>query len=128
MWRKYNANRDGKNVGDCTVRAISEATGDTWNETYLGICLQGLEMADMPSANHVWGAYLKKKGFTKHIIPEEYPNIYTVEDFCNDHQQGVFVLALPNHVITVIDGDFYDTWDSGGETPLYYWHKDNERN
>lgn len=36
---------------------------------------------------------------------------------------GRIFLALPSHVVTVIDGDWLDTWDSGGETPLYYWEK-----
>ena len=34
MWRYYNANPLGRNVNDCTVRAISLATERTWDETY----------------------------------------------------------------------------------------------
>ena len=51
----YNANPEHKNVGDCTVRAISKALGKRWDETYIGLVMQGYMMGDMPSANHVWG-------------------------------------------------------------------------
>ena len=37
----YNANRDGKNVGDCTVRAISVALDQDWDTTYWGLCWEG---------------------------------------------------------------------------------------
>ena len=54
----YNANRDGKNVGDCTVRAISVALDQDWDTTYWGLCWEGYLAADMPSGNPVWGKYL----------------------------------------------------------------------
>lgn len=47
----FNPNPEGKQVGDCTVRAIARATGQSWDATYIGLCLQGLIMGDMPSAN-----------------------------------------------------------------------------
>ena len=78
----------------------------------------------MPNANHVWGAYLRRKGFKRHSIPETCPDCYTVSDFCRDFPHGVYVLATNGHVLAVVDGDWYDTWDSGGETPLYYWRKE----
>jgi hypothetical protein len=28
-----------------------------------------------------------------------------------------------NHVVTVINGNYYDAWDSGGEVPIAYWTK-----
>ena len=40
----FNPNPEGKQVGDCTVRAIAKATGKSWDETYVGLCLHGLKM------------------------------------------------------------------------------------
>lgn len=80
-------------------------------------------MCDMPSANHVWGMYLKNKGFTRHIISNVCPDCYTVSDFCRDNPYGTFILAISGHVVAVIDGDYYDTWDSGNEIPIYYWER-----
>ena len=69
MWQYINKNPQGRSVGDCTVRAISTATGNGWMETYLDLCLFGLLMADMPSANAITTAYLKKQGFERKTIP-----------------------------------------------------------
>lgn len=126
MWIKYNPNPNGKQVGDCTVRAISKATGQDWYKTYCGLCLCGFELCDMPSANSVWGAYLKSKGFYRHVIPNTCPNCYTVNDFCNEHKTGVYLLAIGTHVVCCINGNFYDTWDSSNESPVYYFKKDEE--
>ncbi len=121
--KRYNNNPNGKRVGDCTVRAISKALGQTWEQTYVGLALQGFLMGDMPSADHVWGAYLRKNGFVRRILPDTCPDCYTVEDFAADHPRGVYLLAIPGHVVCVADGDYYDTWDSGGEVPVYFWER-----
>lgn len=31
LWKTYNPNPCGCRVGDCTVRAICKATGESWN-------------------------------------------------------------------------------------------------
>lgn len=125
-WIKYNANPAGRQVGDCTVRAISKAMGREWEKTYSGLAVQGLMLADMPSANHVWGAYLKHNGFRRYIIPDSCPDCYTVKDFCRDHPKGMYILAIDGHVVAVQDGNYYDTWDSGNEIPIYYWQKEDK--
>lgn len=35
----------------------------SWKRTYLSLAIQGFQMYDMPSANRVWGEFLKTKGF-----------------------------------------------------------------
>ncbi|MDE6133634.1 MAG: hypothetical protein K2G04_09740 [Oscillospiraceae bacterium] len=108
---------------DCTVRAIATALEQDWDMTYIGVCLEGFCLKDMPSANHVWGSYLKRKGFVRNIIPDDYPDCYTVADFCADNPKGIFILALSSHVVPVIDGDYYDTWDSGDKIINYFWQR-----
>ena len=124
MWIKWNPNPLAKHVGDCTVRAITKATGDCWEDIYCGITLFGFIMCDIPSSNAVWGAYLKKRGFKRRMLPNECPDCYTVEDFCEEHPLGTFVVAVNNHVLTVIDGNYYDSWDSGNENPIYYFERE----
>jgi hypothetical protein len=121
---EYNANPLNKRVGDCTVRAISKALNQSWEKTYIELCIEGFIRCDILSANHVWGAYLKSKGFCRNIIPNNCPDCYTVQDFCKDHPKGTFILALSGHVVCVENGDFFDTWDSGSEIPIYYWYKE----
>lgn len=123
MWKQVNPNPNGKSVGDCTVRAISLATGNGWMETYLDLCLFGLLMADMPSANAITTAYLKKNGFRRRTIPDDCPYCYTIADFCKDHQQGTYIIGTGSHLTAVIDGDLWDSWNSENETPVYYFEK-----
>lgn len=113
-------------VGDCAIRAVSKALDQSWEETYIGICLKGFELGDMPSANHILGTYLKGKGFTRHIIPAEYVDHYTVEDFAGNHPKGTYVLFLDGHVVCVKDGSWFDSWNSGQEIVHYYWKKEGE--
>ena len=77
----------------------------------------------MPSSDAVWGTYLKRRGFTKHILPESCPDCYTAKDFTREHPNGVYVLAFGGHVATVKNGVLYDSWDSTELVPIYYWEK-----
>lgn len=124
-YSKYNPNPYDRSVGDCVVRALSKALDQSWDKTYIDICLEGYLMGDMPSANAVWGAYLKTKGFKRHLIDDKYPHDYTVEQFCNDHPRGTYVLALSTHIVCVIDGTLYDSWQSGNEIVIYCWLKED---
>ena len=119
----YNPNPNGKNVGDCVIRAISKATNMDWESVYTGICVTGYFMCDMPSANCVWGAYLRYNGFVRDVVPNECPECYSVADFAREHPQGTYILALTGHVVCVKDGDWYDSWDSGDKIPMYYWER-----
>lgn len=125
MFCEYNPNPRKRSVGDCTVRAISKALGQDWYTTYIGTALEGFLLYNMPDANEIWGAYLRRKGFARHIIADTCPDCYTVADFAADHPEGIYILALSGHVVCVCDGDWYDTWDSGGEIPLYYWERND---
>lgn len=120
----YNNNPKGKQVGDCTVRAISLATEQDWNKVYLDLCLQGYMMSDMPSSNAVWGEYLQDCGWVHHRIPDTCPYCYTINDFCNEHGAGTFIVATGSHVVCVKDGTLYDVWDSSEKVPMFYFEKE----
>lgn len=123
MFKEYNPNPSGLNVGDCVIRAISALFGISWDEAYLKMMCQGFLMKDMPSANRVWGEFLRKQNYKRFIIPDTCPECYTVREFCNDHPKGQYMLGTGSHVLAVIDGDYYDSWDSGKEVPIYFWRR-----
>lgn len=125
FYKFYNPNPARSRVGDCTIRAICKATDQSWEAVYAALSVYGLMGCDMPSANHVWGAYLRKKGFTRHIVDDHGKDFYTVEDFCRDNPKGTYILAIDGHVVCAVDGFYYDSWDSGQEIPLYYWTREN---
>ena len=125
MWVNHNENPIARRTIDCTVRAIATAMQQDWDTTFVGLTEKAFDLKDMPTANHVWGAYLKSKGWHREIIPNECPDCYTVEEFCQDHPQGPYILAIDGHVVCAVDGDYLDTWDSGEEIPMYYWKKES---
>lgn len=126
MYSYFNENPCGRNVGDCTVRAISKATGKDWEKTYLALAIQGYLDGDMPSANAVWGSYLHSLGYRRYIVPDSCPLCYTVGQFAGEHPVGTYILALSGHVVCVQDGTIFDSWDSSNETVLYFWVKEIE--
>lgn len=123
MYSYFNCNPNGNRVGDCVVRAISKALNQSWEDTYIDLTIQGYIMGDLLSSNAVWGAYLKGKGFTRDIIPNDCPECYTIDDFCNEHPNGTYVIGTGSHAVAIENGIYYDSWRSGGETPIYYYKK-----
>ena len=125
MFIRTNPNPASNLVGDCVIRAISILLNKSWDYVYDEVTLQGKLMFDMPSSNAVWGAYLHDLGYKRKVIPNTCPNCCSIVQFCEDNPQGKYLLATGTHVVTVIDGDYYDTWDSGDEIPIYYFTKED---
>lgn len=125
-WKQYNPNPAGRNVGDCSIRAVAKALDVDWETAYVLVAMAGYQMGDVISSNSVWGAVLRKRGFYRHAIPNTCPDCYTVGDFADEHKEGVYVLGTGTHVVTVADGVVYDSWDSRKEIPVYYWSEETE--
>lgn len=124
MFVEYNPNPKKAIAGDCVIRAIAKVMGMTWKETYLELTTQGILMGDLPNANSVWGAYLIEHGFKRYVIPDECPlNCYSVRDFCEEHPTGTYLLATGSHAIAVVDGNWFDAWDSGDEPIIVYYKR-----
>ena len=127
MWKYYNPNPTERNVGDCSIRALSKALNISWEQAYILATTMGYEMGDMPSADAVWGAVLKQHGFYRAVIPNRCPECYTAEQFAEENPKGIYVLGFGGHVATVKDGVLYDSWDSSKECPVYLWYRKRNR-
>jgi len=121
MFTPYNPNPRGINTGDCVIRAICRATDKTWEKVYAELTIKGLQEAMWGDTNTVWEKYLKENGFVKELLPNTCPDCYTIADFANEHKAGTFIVATGTHVVTVKDGRYFDTWDSGYLIPSYYF-------
>lgn len=123
MYKNYNANPSGKRTEDCVTRAISLALGIDWESAYLLQAFQGLRMHDKMDKNYVWGQLLEDRGFVRKTIPDTCPSCYTVADFAQDHPHGTYILGTGDHAVAVIDGDWFDTWDSGDAVPIVCYRR-----
>lgn len=134
MYIYYNDNPFGLDVGDCVIRAMSLALNYNWFMVHDELCFLSRKMADMPSSNRVWKQYLYDKDYREYQAHNTCPDCLTVEKFCKQHPKGRYILSTAEytkardnlivtgtHVVAVIDGDYYDTWDSGADVPLSYF-------
>lgn len=118
-----NNNPCQRSTSDCVIRAIATILDTSWECAYTNLVAEGLEQCDLPNANHVFDKFLKGIGFQKRVIPNTCPSCYTLREFCNDHPYGEYLVCTGDHVVAVIDGDFYDAWDSGSVIPSYYYER-----
>lgn len=126
MYVFYQNNPLARRVGDCSVRAVATALGISWEEAYTLLAAAGYRMGNVISSNEVITAVLRQHGFYKKAIPDMCPECYSIEEFCEDHPHGTFVLFTSGHVATVIDGDLYDVWNSSDEIPLFYCYRKDD--
>ena len=121
---EYNPHPEGKRIDDCTIRALTKVLDKSWEEMHVVLAVQSFAIHRMQDSKDTWGTYLFNQGFVQEVVPNTCPDCYTIEQFCEDHPHGTYVLATNNHVVAVVDGNYYDTWDSGDETPIYVWRKE----
>lgn len=123
MWVRCNPNPLGRLANDCVVRAIAVATERSWGDVYADLCREGRRECDMPSSNAVWGKFLKEEGFRQFLLPESCPDCITVRAFADRFPMGTYIIGTGTHAVAVIDGNYYDAFDSGDEVPSYFFRK-----
>lgn len=121
MWIRVNPNPKRKHVPDCVVRAVAIALNISWYQAFDGICAVAKYDCSMPSDDNVWGHYLLSLGFKPFKLPESCPSCTTIYDFCKLYTRGTYIIGTGSHAVAVIDGNYYDTWDSGDEIPSFFW-------
>lgn len=118
MYIYHNANPSGKATGDCVIRAISTITGLPWRKVHWDLAMISNDEYQMMDDNPIWHEYLSRLGFKIGLISLPCSRVI---DFCDCFPRGKYILGTGKHVIAVIDGDYYDTWDSGNELAVFCW-------
>jgi len=128
-WQYYQPNKkDLKDkYGDCVIRAFSKVLGLSWVETFDKLipfmreeqCLiNGLPL-------DVKKRLFKSLGFSYHgVSVAKGTKRPTVDSFAKDHPAGTYVLRVAHHLVAVVDGQYFDTWDSGGCCLYGYFEKE----
>ena len=116
-----NPNPYKKIVDDCVIRALSIALNKSWDDIHRDLAERSFYDKDMMNANVVWGRYLEDIGLERSYLGEKCPLCYSVKDFTDEHQKGIYILCSGSHVVAAVDGDWYDTFNSGDYPVLYYF-------
>lgn len=119
----YNANPKNRRTEDCVVRALSMVLGIPWDTMYWCLSARGFVDKAVLTDDDLWGRYLTDHGFTMQALPRTCPHCYTVKQFSMEHPYGAYVIKTPGHVLACVDGDYYDTTDTGDEAAIYCYAK-----
>lgn len=78
----------------------------------------------MLSSQKTYESLLRKNGFEyQGISNKKGSKRPTVKQMAGKSQGSVIVMNVANHVVTAVDGKFYDIWDSGNKSLYGYWQK-----
>jgi len=126
-WVSYNANTRGTRTGDCTARAISLAFNKDYTATRK-------LLNDSAKTHYNWN-YNTHDNCIKVIRELGGGNLnsnterVSVGSFADTHTSGTFIIWCSkdgithkgNHLVTIIDGKIYDSWDSRKYFVKGYW-------
>lgn len=106
-WVYHNANIDGNHISDCVTRAITTATGIDYPE----IRKKLFHISKLFNCSKLCPACYR------HLLENVFGFIEvdclgdSVKEFADKHPKGVYILRVPSHLTTIIDGCLYDTFN-----------------
>ena len=131
-YKYYNANTRNNDVGDCVKRAISLALGRDYDEVSAELNKLKRELhVDAFNLPYVYSRYLRKFNIVPKSLNPTAENAVTESEFAAAHPSGTYILEVgkakltsyskfkqyppSDHLVAVIDGDIYDSWDSSDD-------------
>lgn len=110
--------------GDCVIRALTKVLNMEWMEVFHDMIPFCIEQQALHNNQIVYTEYLKNKGFKYvGVSNKKGTKRPTVKSFAKEHKTGIYFVTVANHVVAVVDGQYYDTWDSGEKSMYGYWEK-----
>ena len=108
--------------GDCAVRALTRFFGLSWLEAFDELVVYARETQEMVNSLTNIKRLLSDKNIGYHA---HYAERQTVEEFAKERKTGFYLLYIKagfrTHMVTVVDGKYYDTWDCGKKLVYGYW-------
>ena len=129
LYRYYQPNKKDVNdkYGDCTVRALSKALNCSWIEAFdkmIPLCREEQVSNIFNAPVSVKKRMMERLGFCYYGISNRCGSKRpTVESFARDHLTGRYIVTVAHHEVAVVDGNYYDTWDSGDCCLYGYYEK-----
>ena len=115
MYKYYNANALNKFEDDCVIRAISCATGKSWDYVYD-------YLSDIAQYE---GTLLDKRDFVINYLDRTYkrlPGLYgSVGRISAMFPDNTVLITMSGHIVCSKNGVIYDTFDCRDREVEYVW-------
>ena len=126
----YNANPKGRITDDCVVRAICTAMRKPYEEVSRDLFEIGVKTGYTMYDDKVYGKYLEQNGWIKMRQPRKANGRkYTGKEFCDygriktEADRRMIAHIGGHHIVAIIEGRVWDTWDSTDGCIGNYWIK-----
>lgn len=121
----HNQNPKGLKTGDCRIRAVSLATGVSWEIVVLVEALLAVKTGKMEGTPDFFDLFMQEFGhWEKHKMPKhQNGKRYKISQLAVElkNEPNPVVVTLANHVTCIKDGKIWDTWDCGEKCVGNYW-------
>lgn len=123
-----NVNPHNRIGGDCVIRAIALACGQSWEQTVRELTEMGIKKGYICNDQKLYPAYLISKGFREMPEPRDVNNRkLTVKEWLIQREGFVVKPIVANvgshHVAAIVDNKVRDIWNSSTQTMHKYWVK-----
>lgn len=115
MYKYYNNNALGLFENDCSIRAISLATGNSWDNTY----------QHMSNIARLQGTMMDDREFLINYLDERYERVPTknlsVGCVSAKYKDYVVLITMKGHIVCSKYGVIYDSFDCRDRQAEYCW-------
>lgn len=110
--------------GDCVIRSLTKALDMEWLDIFDEMQPMSREMQVPFNCRPCYEKYIESKGLKYYGISNKKGSKRpTVESFAKEHKEGTYILRVAHHLVTVVNGYYYDTWDCGKKSLYGYWER-----
>lgn len=103
----WNENPNGEYIGDCVTRAITFATGFSYDKIQEKLYYCGKLLECDPLCLSCYDFLLTKYFEFDRIDPHG----ATLDEFADKHTSGLYLARSRGHISVLFDNCVYDTWD-----------------
>ncbi len=115
MYKFYNNNSLGLFKNDCTIRAISTATGNTWDDTY----------KHLSNIARLQGTMMDDKEFIIKYLDERYKRIYDIPKYVGEvagaYPDYILLITMRGHIVCAMFGTILDSFDCRDRIATNCW-------
>lgn len=115
MYKFHNNNALGLFENDCTVRAISTATENTWNDTY----------KHLSNVARTRGTMMDDSDFIRNYLDERYKRLYDIPKYVGEvagaNPDNILLITMRGHITCSMYGVVYDSFDCRDRVAEYCW-------